>query len=98
MVNNILTVDDVLQIHMRQFEHEDRSMPAELTPEQQKKFAAALDWINGGPLPTEDADEPEDNTFVIYEEEYLLDPDRYHVHYVGFDPDGTPWAMVHINE
>lgn len=40
----------------------------------------------------------EDDTFVIYEEEYLENPDRYFVHYIGFDHDGTPWAMVHINE
>lgn len=40
----------------------------------------------------------EEDTFIIYEEQYLENPERYHVHYVGYDEDGRPWAVVHINE
>lgn len=30
----------------------------------------------------------------IYEKEYLKNPEKWDVRFVGFDNDGTPWAMV----
>lgn len=30
----------------------------------------------------------------IYEKEYLKNPEKWKVRFVGFDDDGTPWAMV----
>jgi hypothetical protein len=30
----------------------------------------------------------------IYEAEYLKNPDKWDVRFIGFDSDGKPWAMV----
>lgn len=34
----------------------------------------------------------------IYEKEYMKNPNKWDVRFIGFDDDGTPWAMVKKNK